>query len=549
MDPRPKAPTRSLRAPRGALPPGAVSRGGAVLAAEVAGNLDALEALTQKYSVDGPMIDRALAMVREFIAERGRIVYGGLAIDFALRRQGHRLYPDGRRPDYDFMSPDSVGDAYDLASRLASAGFPEANAIRGIHVQTMRVRVSFVGVADIGYAPPAVYERVPTLDWEGVRFVHPDYQRMDQHLAFCFPLNGAPREDVYHRWRKDLARWNLLNAGYPLAPSGRAPPPARRARGHSALPLSGRAADLGAALHGFAAYSVLRSALDELAAAVSVPPDTSAPKLELVWEDGHSFAVELPAGETATLASPFPVEAARAVDGSGPPQWRAPWMDAQPRTVRVGSTVIFSTANRLLSVAAVRAGPGGQCLVVSPQYLLLWLLCSSFQASEPESSVYRDYYLHTLDVLRSAEAIYAALAQKGPKQAAAARASYLGSPFVPSVRTLGRINQDAAYQVTMSLNAAALGEPLPASLNIPPELSAPVAEIPRNYHPPKPRPAYNYSSSLFLRDGSPMPAPRPHDGALAEGGSRDTPLGWAAIPDTFAGQPGVMAPYGDGDGV
>ena len=492
---------RSLRAPRGALPPGAPARGGAALAAAVASNLDALEALAQRHSADGPMIDRALAVVREFIAERGRVVFGGLAVDYALRLQGGRLYPDDKQPDYDFLSPDSVGDAYDLAERLAAAGFPEANAIRGRHVQTMRVRVAFVGVADVGYVPPAVYGGLPTLDWGGVRFVHPDYQRMDQHLAFCFPLSGAPLEDVYHRWRKDLARWNLLDAGYPIAPSGLPAAPARRARGCSALPLSGRAGDLGVALHGFAAYSVLRSALDEVAALASRPAGTSAPRLGLTWEGDRAFTVEVPAGGTATLASPFPEDAV-----PGPAEWRVPWMDAQPRTARAGETVVFSTRNRLLSVSAVRAGPGGQCLVVGPQYLLLWLLCSSHQAAEPERSVYRDYYLHTLDVLRAAETIYSALAQKGPEQAAAARASYLGSPFVPSVRTLGRINQDAAYQVTMALNAAALREALPPGLEIPPEL-ADVARVPRNYHPPKPRPAaYDYSAcSLFLRDGGPAP--------------------------------------------
>lgn len=496
---------RSLRAPRGALPPGTAARGGETLAAAVAENLDALEALAQRYATDGPMIDRALAIVREFIAERGRVVFGGLAVDYALRLRGGRLYPDGKRPDYDFMSPDSVGDAYDLAERLASAGFPEANAIRGIHVQTMRVRVAFVGVADIGYMPPSVYEGVPTLDWEGVRFVHPDYQRMDQHLAFCFPFNGAPREDVYSRWRKDLARWNLLEAEYPIEPSGLAAPPGRRARGHSALPISGRAGDLGVALHGFAAYSALRSALDDLAETAGVPAETDAPRLGLAWEGDRAFTVELPAGETATLASPYPDEVAA---GGAAAQWRAPWMDAQPQTVRAGETVIFSTRNRLLSVAAVRAGPGGQCLVVSPQYLLLWLLCSSHQAAEPERSVYRDYYLHTLGILRAAEGVYSALARRGADQAAAARDSYLGSPFVPGVRTLGRVNQDAAYQATMALNAAALKEPLPPGLEIPPGLAVSVEAIPRNYHPPKPRPAYDYAASpLFLRDGSPLAPP------------------------------------------
>lgn len=522
-----RGPALSLRAPRGV---NALAAGGEALARRASAGGDALEALAQEYATDGPMIDRALAAVRAFIVERGRIVYGGLAIDFALRLRGERLYPDGKRPDYDFMSPDSVGDAYDLAERLAAAGFPEVNAIRGMHVQTMRVRVDVVVVADIGYAPRAVFDGVPTLVWESVRIVHPDFQRMDQHLAFCFPFNGAPREDVFHRWKKDLARWNLLNAAYPLPRRGRgrglglglapALASAPRVTGTSRVDLVGPGHSLVAALHGFAAYAALRRALDDARAAVAALPqpeaggpepagdELAAPRLALDFLDKRRVAVELPAGDAVALASPYPADVA----GAGAVV-RAPWMDAQPRTFQAGSTVVFSTRNRLLSVFAVRAGPGpdDQCLVVSPQYLLLWLLCEAHRADEPARSVYRDYYGHTLDVLRSAEALYTELARReaGTPRAEAVQTSWLTSPFVPSLRTLGRINQDSAYQVSMALNAAALAEPVPPALEIPEESVVRPEHVPRNYYPRpgKARPDVSYASPIFLRDGSVVAGP------------------------------------------
>lgn len=170
--------------------------------------------VAQALDADAEMVDRALEIVKDFIAERGLVLYGGLAIDYALRLKGERLYPPGERPDYDAYSPRSVDDAYDLAERLQDAGFPKVSAIRALHVQTMRVRVNFVGVADLSYVPPAVFERLPALRYQSLRVVHPDFQRADMHLAFCFPFSNPPLEDLFHRFPKDQKRIALLDRLY-----------------------------------------------------------------------------------------------------------------------------------------------------------------------------------------------------------------------------------------------------------------------------------------------------------------------------------------------
>ena len=81
------------------------------------------EVVAQKRDTDVAMTDRALKIVREFIVERQLILYGGQAIDYSLRLKGSGIYPEHQTPDFDFFSPRSVDDAYDLAERFNKEGF------------------------------------------------------------------------------------------------------------------------------------------------------------------------------------------------------------------------------------------------------------------------------------------------------------------------------------------------------------------------------------------------------------------------------------------
>ena len=344
--------TRSLRAARGALPTDTLAAGAAALGAWAAARAKDYEVVAQRRDADGPMVDRALEIVRKFIVERGLILFGGLAVDYALRLKGDRIYPDDQRPDFDFLSTRSVDDAYDLADLLQKAGFEAVGAVRGIHVQTMKVRTDFIWVADIGYAPPDVFAKIPTFDFQGMRVVHPDYQRMDMHLAFCFPFNGPPREDVFHRWRKDLKRFNLFEKHYPIAADSQASVhfaqgTAAQVKGRLAVPVVGPGAELRVALHGFAAYAAIRASLDELAASLGRPrPEVAAPHLALAFPDNHTIVVESPVvgDDTVTVASPWPAEAVAGLAGA---ERFSPYMDVCPESYRVlaeaGGVVVLST--------------------------------------------------------------------------------------------------------------------------------------------------------------------------------------------------------------
>lgn len=463
------------------------------------------EAVAQAHDADGSMLDRALDIVREFIIERGLILFGGQAIDCILRLKGTQIYPDTQRPDFDFLSPQSVDDAYDLADILHKKGFVGVGAIRAIHVQTTKVRVDFRWVADVGYASRAVFDSIPTFLYKGMRVVHPDFQRMDIHLAFCFPYSGAPREDIRHRWAKDLKRLNLLERYYPFG-AHRAAVPERglaaavagvtwtEARAARPLLLDPGAvlAPATAALHGFAAYALLRQKL----AAVCL---TSAPEIAIKFPDTSTVKLIQPCGTSVVVASPAPMSLI-----AGDHTWYDPYMDVRPESVRAGTLEILSTEGRLLAASRVDValvdGSVATATIVSPQYLLLWFLVEAHRAtSDAVRTIYRSYYMHTLTILREAEAHYA--------QGDDAAEKFAASPFAPTVATIGDTNNDSAYNIKMAEAAIAANEFPPTALGVPAAVLRGVRGLPaRGYYPGsgKPRPGFNYSGcALFRRGGEP----------------------------------------------
>ena len=68
--------------------------------------------IAESLDSDNVMISGALDIVKKFIVDRKLILFGGLAIDYALRLKGDKIYSDTKRPDLDFLSPRNVDDAF-----------------------------------------------------------------------------------------------------------------------------------------------------------------------------------------------------------------------------------------------------------------------------------------------------------------------------------------------------------------------------------------------------------------------------------------------------
>jgi hypothetical protein len=280
---------------------------------------------------------------------------------------------------------------------------------------------------------------------------------------------------------------------------GAAPP---LVTGRLAVPVTGRAANLRVALHGFAAYAAIRAALDELAAALGRTAATNAPHLALSFPDDHTIVVESPAGDAVVVASPWPAEVA-------PRGTRfAPYMDLYPESFHGDGVVVLSAKNRRLAATLLRADGHAQVFVVTPHYLLLWLLYEAHRAegdAAPERrDTYRAFYLHTLDVLRAAEDIYADTleATDDPAARAAVMALFAASPFAPTVSTIGDRNLSASYIINIASNAQTLRDTPPAVLGLDADVAGLLTGLPMNYYPAKakPRPPFAYDANPMFSE-------------------------------------------------
>lgn len=160
----------------------------------------------------------SLGLVKKYVCAHKLIIVGGMAIDFALRLKGTKLYEDDVLPDYDFYSPEYNTDAYHIAEKLNKAGLNNISVINANHISTMRVRVNYTVVADVTYMPKIIYDKLPCLAYRDIRIIHPHYQLIDQHRALSYPYENPPWEVIIHRWKKDASRYDLLYKYYPLKP-------------------------------------------------------------------------------------------------------------------------------------------------------------------------------------------------------------------------------------------------------------------------------------------------------------------------------------------
>jgi hypothetical protein len=185
-------------------------------------NKKSYENLAERRSASYATIEKALGVVFAFVMKKKRILYGGMAIDLSLKASGHEgIYQKDAIPDFDIMSPDFYEDSNELANLLCTEQFENVSSINAQHITTRKVRVKFVVVADITYIPQNIYDNIPFIEvkgspYDGLRVLHPDFQRMDIHRSFCIPLSNPPQEVILHRLSKDQKRFRLLDKQYPI---------------------------------------------------------------------------------------------------------------------------------------------------------------------------------------------------------------------------------------------------------------------------------------------------------------------------------------------
>jgi len=151
-------------------------------------------------------------VMERFLRVKGRLVYGGAAINAHLSPANKFYDPSLYLPDYDFMTPDPLQDCADLIVAFQSEGFSDVEAKFGIHEGTYKIFVNYRSAADITYMPPEIYERIirDAAVIEGIHYASVDFLRMNIYVELSRPAGNV------ERWPKVYERLLLLNEEHPL---------------------------------------------------------------------------------------------------------------------------------------------------------------------------------------------------------------------------------------------------------------------------------------------------------------------------------------------
>ena len=160
-------------------------------------------------------------VTKEFMIEKGLLLYGGLAINLSLPKD-KRFYGIYELPDYDFFSPQAKAHAIELAERYYSMGYKYVEVRPGIHFETYKVFVEFVPVADITDIPPKLFRQLLDISLSEKTIImryNPNLELNIVPLSFLRLAfhNELSRPDGHiERWSKVYKRMVIFYATYPV---------------------------------------------------------------------------------------------------------------------------------------------------------------------------------------------------------------------------------------------------------------------------------------------------------------------------------------------
>jgi hypothetical protein len=423
----------------------------------------------------------AIKIVKDFIIKHKLIIYGGSAIDYALRLHGSSIYHDESlaTPDLDFYSPGHAEHSYMLADILYQAGFRGARAIVATYTRTMRVdAVDNHFIADISYVPKEIFDLLPYVEYESMRIIHPDFQRIDVHSSLSIPFGNPPMEDIFSRWKKDIERFNMLVKYYPIETDTTC-----KIECKLSIPVGFKKY----VFSGVAAYVLIyndyKFCMQNLDATVDsriLPGEVS------ISDDSTTIQFTLRginSIEIAHMDINKTSDEMKLSDISG----YEPYFGLLPETIygklnTAGGSInvtLLSTRNKLIACNSIQLNDSIKLRITNCQYLLKYFLAMYFK-DKVQNLIYLKYYCSIIMMIESYET---ALMNANKAHLAA------DSPLFPTIDIYGADNKSLSYEVSIArINNIIKGGPRPI--------------IPMNYYPEKsqPHPTFDYESSDIFKE-------------------------------------------------
>lgn len=170
-----------------------------------------------------PTINESYNVIKnilKFIKKKKRIIYGGYALnliimnknseDYIYRKINNVYFNFPEIADLEFYSPTPVQDIIELANELYKLNFKQIDVKEGIHPETFKLFINFIGYCDITYLPSNIFYNINYININELKCVHPKFILLDMYKILTDPYTS------YWRLDKILERINKLTQYYPL---------------------------------------------------------------------------------------------------------------------------------------------------------------------------------------------------------------------------------------------------------------------------------------------------------------------------------------------
>lgn len=148
--------------------------------------------------------------IQDFIKDKKRIIYGGTAIDFWLKKKNLSIYDEELPGDIEFYSPYPLDDMYKICNKLKKMGFKNVVGRQALHHDTFTIFVEYVVFCDMTYMNPSMIKNnIPHHYEDGLTYVKPEFLINDMYRVFANPLHDYP-----FRLKKVFERFVLLKENY-----------------------------------------------------------------------------------------------------------------------------------------------------------------------------------------------------------------------------------------------------------------------------------------------------------------------------------------------
>jgi hypothetical protein len=151
-------------------------------------------------------------IIEQFVKRKNRITYGGYALNKLLinKDPSKAIYNKYSKPDIDFYTPEPLQDLKELCDLLLSKKVIDPRAQQAQHGDTYKLFINYDDGGDISYVPLHIYNKMPTITIDGIRYIHPRFMYIDYLRMYTDPLMS------WFRIEKAIPRGMTLLNAFPL---------------------------------------------------------------------------------------------------------------------------------------------------------------------------------------------------------------------------------------------------------------------------------------------------------------------------------------------